>query len=158
MKEHNIQKQIVYYLRLLRFVVICTDVMVGAAKLKTQGIDKNDLTREEFLEHAWEWTEEYGGVILEQLKKLEQVLKDGSVHRVEAYDDNGNRTLTTVGADSAIKVYDKQDRLVSAGSLSYQYNRNGDLKSKIETTTSETTLYNSDVFAGTKESNKEFPI
>ncbi|MEP5933957.1 MAG: valine--tRNA ligase, partial [Winogradskyella arenosi] len=31
---------------------------------------KNDLSREEFLKHAWEWTEEYGGVILEQLKKL----------------------------------------------------------------------------------------
>ena len=48
---------------------IATEAKV-VAKLKTQGIDKNDLTREEFLEHAWEWTEEYGGVILEQLKKL----------------------------------------------------------------------------------------
>ena len=48
---------------------IATEAKV-AAKLKAQGIDKNDLTREEFLKHAWEWTEEYGGVILEQLKKL----------------------------------------------------------------------------------------
>ncbi|MFK7782100.1 valine--tRNA ligase [Psychroserpens sp.] len=48
---------------------IATEAKV-AAKLKTQGIDKNDLTREEFLKHAWDWTEEYGGVILEQLKKL----------------------------------------------------------------------------------------
>ena len=48
---------------------IATEAKV-VAKLKAQGIDKNDLTREEFLEHAWEWTEEYGGVILEQLKKL----------------------------------------------------------------------------------------
>ena len=48
---------------------IATEAKV-VAKLKEQGIDKNDLTREEFLEHAWEWTEEYGGVILEQLKKL----------------------------------------------------------------------------------------
>ncbi len=39
-------------------------------KLKEQGINKNDLTREEFLKHAWDWTDEYGGVILEQLKKL----------------------------------------------------------------------------------------
>ncbi|RZJ69696.1 valine--tRNA ligase [Flavobacterium sp.] len=39
-------------------------------KLKKEGIDKADLTREEFLKHAWEWTEKYGGVILEQLKKL----------------------------------------------------------------------------------------
>ncbi|MGY0391777.1 valine--tRNA ligase [Bizionia sp. KMM 8389] len=48
---------------------IATEAKV-VARLKEQGIDKNDLTREEFLEHAWEWTHEYGGVILEQLKKL----------------------------------------------------------------------------------------
>ncbi len=40
------------------------------AKLKDDGIEKSDLTREEFLKHAWDWTSEYGGVILEQLKKL----------------------------------------------------------------------------------------
>lgn len=39
-------------------------------KLKKQGINKSDLTREEFLKHAWEWTEEYGGTILTQLKRL----------------------------------------------------------------------------------------
>ena len=38
--------------------------------LKEQGIDKNSLTREEFLEHAWEWKEKYGGIIIQQLKKL----------------------------------------------------------------------------------------
>ena len=48
---------------------IATEAKV-VAKLKEQGIDKNDLTREEFLTHAWDWTHEYGGVILEQLKKL----------------------------------------------------------------------------------------
>lgn len=48
---------------------IATEAKV-VAKLKEQGIDKNDLTREEFLKHAWDWTNEYGGVILEQLKKL----------------------------------------------------------------------------------------
>jgi len=48
---------------------IATEAKV-VAKLKEQGIDKNDLTRDEFLAHAWEWTHEYGGVILEQLKKL----------------------------------------------------------------------------------------
>jgi valyl-tRNA synthetase len=48
---------------------IATEAKV-VAKLKEQGIDKNDLTRDEFLTHAWEWTHEYGGVILEQLKKL----------------------------------------------------------------------------------------
>nr|MBP9152405.1 valine--tRNA ligase [Flavobacteriales bacterium] len=39
-------------------------------KLKEQGINKWDLSREEFLEHAWEWTHKHGGIILEQLKKL----------------------------------------------------------------------------------------
>ena len=48
---------------------IATEAKV-VAKLKEQGINKNDLTREEFLKHAWEWKEEYGGVILDQLKKL----------------------------------------------------------------------------------------
>ncbi|MCK0158443.1 valine--tRNA ligase [Cellulophaga sp. F20128] len=48
---------------------IATEAKV-VAKLKEQGINKADLSREEFLKHAWEWKEEYGGVILEQLKKL----------------------------------------------------------------------------------------
>jgi valyl-tRNA synthetase len=39
-------------------------------KLKAEGISKFDLTREEFLDHAWEWTHKHGGIILEQLKKL----------------------------------------------------------------------------------------
>ena len=48
---------------------IATEAKV-VAKLKTKGILKNDLSREEFLKHAWEWTDEYGGVILDQLKKI----------------------------------------------------------------------------------------
>ena len=48
---------------------IATEAKV-VAKLKQQDIEKSDLTREEFLNHAWEWTHEYGGVILDQLKKL----------------------------------------------------------------------------------------
>ena len=39
-------------------------------KLKQEGISKEDLTREEFLQHAWKWKEKHGGIILEQLKKL----------------------------------------------------------------------------------------
>lgn len=39
-------------------------------KLAQQGIKKSDLTREEFLRHAWEWTDEHGGIILKQLRKL----------------------------------------------------------------------------------------
>ncbi|WP_299048678.1 valine--tRNA ligase [uncultured Polaribacter sp.] len=48
---------------------IATEAKV-VAKLKEQGIRKSDLTREEFLQHAFEWKNEYGGIILEQLKKL----------------------------------------------------------------------------------------
>lgn len=48
---------------------IATEAKV-VAKLKEQGINKADLSREEFLKHAWDWTDEYGGVILDQLKKL----------------------------------------------------------------------------------------
>ncbi len=40
------------------------------AKLKAQGINKEDIGREEFLKHAWEWKEEHGGIILQQLRKL----------------------------------------------------------------------------------------
>ncbi|PQJ78852.1 valine--tRNA ligase [Polaribacter porphyrae] len=48
---------------------IATEAKV-VAKLKEQGIKKSDLTREEFLQHAFDWKNEYGGKILEQLKKL----------------------------------------------------------------------------------------
>ncbi len=48
---------------------IATEAKV-VAKLKDAGIDKKDLSREEFIAHAWNWTHEYGGVILDQLKKL----------------------------------------------------------------------------------------
>ena len=48
---------------------IATEAKV-VAKLKEEGINKEDITREEFLKHAWDWTDKYGGTILEQLKKL----------------------------------------------------------------------------------------
>lgn len=48
---------------------IATEAKV-VAKLKEEGIRKEDLTREEFLQYAWDWKNEYGGIILEQLKKL----------------------------------------------------------------------------------------
>ena len=48
---------------------IATEAKV-VAKLKDQGISKFDLSRDEFLSHAWEWTHKHGGIILEQLKKL----------------------------------------------------------------------------------------
>ncbi len=48
---------------------IATEAKV-VAKLKSEGINKSDISREEFLKHAWNWTDKYGGTILEQLKKL----------------------------------------------------------------------------------------
>jgi valyl-tRNA synthetase len=48
---------------------IATEAKV-VAMLKEQGINKKELSREEFLKHAWAWKEKYGGIILEQLKKL----------------------------------------------------------------------------------------
>ena len=48
---------------------IATEAKV-VSKLNQEGISKEDLTREEFLQHAWEWKEKHGGIILEQLKKL----------------------------------------------------------------------------------------
>ena len=48
---------------------IATEAKV-VRKLAEQGIKKSDLTREEFLKHAWEWTDEHGGIILKQLRKL----------------------------------------------------------------------------------------
>lgn len=48
---------------------IATEAKV-VAKLAGEGIKKTDLSREQFLEHAWEWTHKHGGIILEQLKKL----------------------------------------------------------------------------------------
>ncbi|MGV3588035.1 MAG: valine--tRNA ligase, partial [Adhaeribacter sp.] len=48
---------------------IATEARV-VAMLKEKGISKEDIGREEFLKHAWDWKEKYGGIILEQLKKL----------------------------------------------------------------------------------------
>jgi len=48
---------------------IATEAKV-VSRLRDRGIEKSSLTREEFLRHAWEWKEEHGGIILEQLKKL----------------------------------------------------------------------------------------
>lgn len=48
---------------------IATEAKV-VQKLRKEGITKGDLSRDEFLEHAWEWTEKHGGIILQQLRKL----------------------------------------------------------------------------------------
>jgi valyl-tRNA synthetase len=73
---------------------IATEAKI-VAKLKAEGIEKRDLTREQFLDHAWEWTGKHGGIILEQLKKL-------------GASCDWDRTLFTMDekrTDSVIKVF-----------------------------------------------------
>ncbi|MBS0011052.1 MAG: class I tRNA ligase family protein, partial [Bacteroidales bacterium] len=73
---------------------IATEAKV-VAKLREEGINKNDLTRQQFLEHAWRWTEKHGGIILEQLKRL-------------GASCDWNRTLFTMDEaryESVIKVF-----------------------------------------------------
>ncbi|MDR0544507.1 MAG: valine--tRNA ligase [Odoribacteraceae bacterium] len=48
---------------------IATEAKV-VAMLKSRGVEKKDISRDAFIEHAWEWTRKYGGIILEQLKRL----------------------------------------------------------------------------------------
>ncbi|NDF60936.1 MAG: valine--tRNA ligase, partial [Crocinitomicaceae bacterium] len=48
---------------------IATEAKV-VQKLRAEGIKKSDLSRDEFMVHAWEWKEKHGGIILDQLKKL----------------------------------------------------------------------------------------
>ena len=77
--DNTMQDILIRYKRMQRYnalwqpgtdhAAIATEVKV-IQKLKEQGIDKNDIGREKFLKHAWEWKEEYGGRIVNQLKKL----------------------------------------------------------------------------------------
>ena len=79
MLKHNIQAILVRRARMMGknacwvpgtdHASIATEAKV-VNRLAQQGIKKTDLTREEFLKHAWAWTEEHGGIILKQLRKL----------------------------------------------------------------------------------------
>ena len=73
---------------------IATEAKV-VAKLKEDGIDKFDLSREEFLKHAWDWTEKHGGIIQQQLKKL----------GVSCDWDREAFTMDEVRSKSVIKVF-----------------------------------------------------
>ena len=79
---------------------IATEVKI-IEKLKSEGIDKEDLGREAFLERAWEWKEEYGGRIVEQLKKLGSSC-DWDRERF-TMDEGCNKAVTEV----FIKLYNK---------------------------------------------------
>ncbi len=75
---------------------IATEAKV-VARLKSQGINKSDLSREEFLSHAWDWTHEHGGIILQQLKKLGASC---DWQRTKfTMDDDMSRSVTKVFAD-----------------------------------------------------------
>jgi valyl-tRNA synthetase len=79
MLNHTLQDVLIRRARLLGYntcwvpgtdhASIATEAKV-VAKLKAEGIQKTDISREEFVDHAWEWTYKHGGIILEQLKKL----------------------------------------------------------------------------------------
>ncbi|MEG2791296.1 MAG: valine--tRNA ligase [Odoribacter sp.] len=73
---------------------IATEAKV-VAKLKSEGIHKTDLTREEFLQHAWDWTEKHGGIILQQLKRL----------GASCDWERTSFTMDTVRSESVIKVF-----------------------------------------------------
>lgn len=73
---------------------IATEAKV-VAKLKEEGIEKTSLTRAEFLDHAWEWKEKHGGIILEQLKKL----------GASCDWDRTSFTMDQTLSDSVIKVF-----------------------------------------------------
>ena len=71
------------------------------AMLKEKGIDKSQLTREQFLNHAWEWKEKYGGIIINQLKKL-GCSCDWEKERFTMDEDYTNSVLSAF-----VKLYDK---------------------------------------------------
>ena len=73
---------------------IATEAKV-VKKLAEQGIKKSELTREEFLKHAWEWTDEHGGIILKQLRKL----------GASCDWDRTSFTMDEVRSDSVIRVF-----------------------------------------------------
>ena len=76
---------------------IATEVKV-IDKLKKEGIDKHDIGREEFLKHAWAWKEEYGGKIINQLKKL-GASADWERERLDVYKRQaGGRTCRRRGS------------------------------------------------------------
>ena len=64
-------------------------------KLREAGIDKNSLSRDEFMNHAWEWTHKHGGIILEQLKKL----------GASCDWDRTSFTMDEIRSDSVIRVF-----------------------------------------------------
>ena len=76
--------------------------------------------------------------------RLSQVIKDGATTEQYSYDSNGNRLSATIDGITLSATYDTQDRLITYGDNTYTYNDNGDLATKTNSQTSETTTYNYD--------------
>ena len=87
---------------------------------------------------TWEYSYDLRG-------RLTDVFKDGALDEHYEYDANGNRTMLQTLTSSVVGTYDAQDRLLTYGALSYTYTSNGELGSKTDASTSETTLYSYDV-------------
>ena len=81
----------------------------------------------------------------DQAGRLTDVWKDGALVGHYEYDLNSNRTLYTGQLGSFTGTYDAQDRLLSYGNYTYTYTANGELLSKTDTVTGETTTYDYDV-------------
>ncbi len=80
---------------------IATEAKV-VAKLKEEGINKNDLSREEFLKHAWEWTDKYGGTIFRTTKTIGLFLQLES-HKIH----NGIPDMSESVIHSFVDLYNK---------------------------------------------------
>jgi len=109
--DHTLQDVLIRYKRMAGFETlwlpgtdhasIATEVKVLEHLRNNQGIKKQDLTREDFLKHAWNWKDEYGGRIVKQMKKLGNSC-DWSKERF-TLDDGCNDAVTEV----FIKLYEK---------------------------------------------------
>lgn len=128
------------------------------SSLSTAGLFSESFTRDKLGRIATE-AETIGGTttnyeyFYDEVGQLDQVLRNGALVSDYDYDDNGNRTQSLQNGQAQSATYDNQDRLISFGDLTFTYNRNGDLLTKVNTSLNETTTYDYDVFGNLKEVN-----
>lgn len=85
--------------------------------------------------------------------RLTQTDKNSATVATYAYDSNSNRNGGTIGAQPTTATYDDQDRMLTYNTLFFTYNANGELTSKTNSTTSQTTTYTYDVFGNLRQVN-----
>ena len=85
--------------------------------------------------------------------RLTQTDKNSVTAATYSYDNNSNRTGGVIGAQTTTATYDNQDRMLAHNTLSFTYNANGDLATKTNSTTSQTTTYTYDVFGNLRQVN-----